>query len=460
MSWVDEELRAADFGDERLNRRSRKVLGRLAEQPLFSIPSACNGWAEIQAAYRFFDNEKVSADKLLSPHEDATIERMREHSVVLCIQDTSELDYTSHAQTAGLGPLTYHERRGLFLHPTLAVTPERLCLGVIHHHLWTRDDAQLGTNTRQGGRAQALADKESQRWVASYRAMCTVAEKIPATKLISVADREADIYEMFAAAAEANNVVELLIRSRCDRVLEGGGKLRARVAGAAVLGTIEFDLPPAANRLGRHVIQEIRAVRCTLKAPYRPQGQTMPDLAITAVLATEIAPPPNSEPVQWLLLTTRAVSTFEEAATIVELYLCRWQIEVYFRILKSGCTIERLQLEDVERLKPALAVYRIVAWRVLFVTMVGRKYPNLPCDVVFATPEWQAVYVVTKRQPAPTTPPALSEMVAMIAEWGGFTNRAGDGPPGPKTIWIGLQRAKDFARGIEAQKHVDARRCV
>jgi hypothetical protein len=230
MSWADEELGAVNFGDERLHRRSRKVLERLAEQPMFSIPSACNGWAEIQAAYRFFDNEKVSADKVLSAHEGATIERMREQSLVLCIQDTSELDYTSHAQTNGLGPLTYHERRGLYLHPTLAVSPERLCLGVIHHHMWTRDDAKHGKKTRTCTQSKAIEDKESQRWVDGYRAMCKVAEKIPATKLMSVADREADFYEMFYEAAEANNAVELLIRSRCDRVLEDGGKLRARVA--------------------------------------------------------------------------------------------------------------------------------------------------------------------------------------------------------------------------------------
>lgn len=459
MSWVDQELGAAEFGDERLNRRSRKVMERLAEQPMFSIPSACNGWAEIQAAYRFFDNEKVDADKVLAPHVAATIERMREHPVVLCIQDTSELDYSGHEQTKGLGPLNYEQRRGLHLHPTLAVTPERLCLGVIEHHIWSRDEATHGDKGRP--RNRPIEEKESERWIDGYRAMCTVAEQIPATKLMTVADREADIYEMFYEAAAVDNVVELLIRSRSDRILAEGDKLRQRVAAAVVLGSVEFDLPANDKRIGHTMVQELRAVRCTLQAPQRGAGQKkLPNLAITAVLATEKDPRAGSEPVQWLLLTTREVSSFEQAATIVELYLCRWQIEVYFRILKSGCTIEELQFEDVERLKPALAVYMIIAWRVLFVTMMGRQYPNLPCDVVFATAEWQAVYVVTKRQPVPKTPPALSEMTAMIAEWGGFTNRAADGPPGPKTIWIGLQRAKDFARGIEAQKQIDASRCV
>jgi hypothetical protein len=459
MSWVDEELGAADFGDERLNARGRKVVERLAEQPMFSIPSACHGWAEIQAAYRFFDNEKVTTAKVLAPHVAATIERMREQPLVLCIQDTSELDYTGHPQTSGLGPLNYRNRRGLYVHPTLAVTPQRLCLGVIDHHLWVRDAATHGDKTRR--RKKAIADKESQRWVDGYSGVCKVAQQIPNTTLMYVADREADIYEVFLEAAEAGNRVEVLIRSRNDRALEGGGKLRERVASAAVLGTVEFDLPPAENRVGRHVVQELQALRCTLRAPYRPKGEKkLPNLAVTAVLAREHNPPPGAEPLQWLLLTTRPVSTFEQAATMMELYLCRWQIEVYFRILKSGCTIEKLQLEDVERLKPALAVYMIIAWRVLFMTMLGRQYPNLPCDVVFETAEWQAVYVVTKRKPPPPQPPSLNVMIAMVAEWGGFTNRKTDGPPGPKTIWIGLQRAKDFARGVEAQTHLAVVGCV
>lgn len=183
-------------------------------------------------------------------------------------------------------------------------------------------------------------------------------------------------------------------------------------------------------------------------------------MTVTAVLAREQDPPAGVKAIQWLLLTTRSATIFAEAEQVLDLYLCRWQIEIYFRILKSGCTIEKLQLETRERLEPALAVYMIIAWRVLFVTMLGRQYPNLPCDVVFATEEWQAVYIVTKRTVAPKKPPSLSAMVAMIAEWGGYTNRKSDGAPGPKTIWIGLQRAKDFARGIAAQKEIQTRACV
>lgn len=459
MSWVQEELATVDFGDARLNRRGHRLVERLAEQPMFSIPTACTGWAEIQGAYRFFDHEEVTADKVLAPHAHATVERMRAHRVVCCIQDTTELDYTGHPQTTGLGPLNYKQRRGLYVHPTLAVTPDRLCLGVLAHHLWVRDDATHGDPTPR--KARAIEDKESMRWVDGYKRVVAIAGELPDTTLIYMADREADIYEVFAEAHHCANRVELLIRSMNDRALEGGAKLRACVGQAPVLGLVEFDLPPRGTHPGRHVIQELRAVRCTLK-PSRRKANTpkLPKVTVTAVLARETDPPAGAPRVEWLLLTTRSATTFAEAEQVLELYLCRWQIEIYFRILKSGCTIEKLQLETLERLQPALAVYMIIAWRVLFVTMLGRHYPNLPCDVVFATEEWQAVYIVTKRRSAPNQPPSLSAMVAMIAEWGGFTNRKTDGPPGPKTIWIGLQRAKDFARGIAAQKDIQRGPCV
>ena len=404
MNWVEEELATVDFGDRRLNRRGHRLVHRLAEQPMFSIPTACNGWAEIQGAYRFFDHEEVTAAKVLAPHAQATVERMRAHPVVCCIEDTTEVDYTGHPQTVGLGPLNYKRRRGLYLHPTLAVTPERLCLGVLAHHMWVRDDATHGDSTPR--KARAIEDKESLRWVDGYKGVVEIAKGLPDTQLIYMADREADIYEVFAAAHYSANRVDLLIRSMNDRALDGGAKLRACVGQAPVLGVVEFDLPPKDPHPGRHVVQELRAVRCTLK-PSRRQGKRpkLPKVTITAVLAREKDPPAGTPPVEWLLLTTRSATTFAEAEQVVQLYLCRWQIEIYFRILKSGCTIEKLQLETLERLQPALAVYMIIAWRVLFVTMLGRRYPNLPCDVVFATEEWQAVYIVTKRRPAPNKPP-------------------------------------------------------
>jgi hypothetical protein len=175
---------------------------------------------------------------------------------------------------------------------------------------------------------------------------------------------------------------------------------------------------------------------------------------ITAILASEPHPPAGEAPVEWLLLTNLPADTPEQALEKLQWYLCRWQIEVYFRILKSGCRIEKLQLETLQRLEPVLAFYMIVAWRVLFLTMLGRACPQMPCDLVFDTAEWQAVYIVTERKPPPDTPPTLNQMVRMVAGLGGFLGRKSDGFPGPQTLWIGLQRAADFVLAMEAQRGV------
>ena len=162
--------------------------------------------------------------------------------------------------------------------------------------------------------------------------------------------------------------------------------------------------------------------------------------------------PGKWECAQWLLLTDQAVETFEQAIEVLQWYLCRWQIEIFFKVLKSGCKIEELQLERITRLDPALAFYMMVAWRVLYLTMLGRACPELPCDVVFGDEEWKAAYIVCKKQPPPEEPPTLDCMIRMVAGFGGFLNRKHDGFPGPKTIWIGIQRCRDFAVAIESHK--------
>jgi len=155
-----------------------------------------------------------------------------------------------------------------------------------------------------------------------------------------------------------------------------------------------------------------------------------------------------------MLLTNLPVETPEEALEKLSWYLCRWQLEVYFRGLMRGCRIEQLQLETRERLQPALDFYMIMAWRVLYLTMLGRDCPEMPCNTVLADEEWKAVYLVTQRQPRPEQPPLLDTVVRMVASLGGFLNRKNDGFPGLKTLWIGPQRVPDFVLALEAQRSI------
>jgi hypothetical protein len=293
--------------------------------------------------------------------------------------------------------------------------------------------------------------------VDGYRQVNELAEQLPATRLTYVADREADLYDLFVEAPCPESAADWLVRGQHDRVLSKGKTLRQHIEEAAVLTETTFERPARHGGKARTVHQEIRTVRVTLPAPYRPD-RTLPAVEITAILASEPHPPAGEAPVEWLLLTNLPADTPEQALEKLQWYLCRWQIEVYFRILKSGCRIEKLQLETLQRLEPALAFYMIVAWRVLFLTMLGRACPEMPCDVVFDQAEWQAVYIVTQRQPPPDTPPTLDQMVRMVAGLGGFLGRKSDGFPGPQTLWIGLQRAADFVLAMDAQRGVGERR--
>jgi hypothetical protein len=452
MSALAEELGAIDLGDRRLDRRARRLLQKLGEKPTLSIPAACGGWDETRAAYRLFDHAEVTPERVLAPHSACTEERLRAYRRVLCIQDTTELDYTTKkASMAGLGPLNYETRWGMYLHPTLVVTPERVPLGLLDAYTWVREPGSIG---QEKDRNRPLEEKESVRWIDGFARVNALAETLTDTHLTYIADREGDIYDLFVEAPCPERSADWLVRvQHTERLLADGRKLRAVLDAAPVLSEISFERPPAKGRRARTVHQQIKAVRVTLKPPPRPD-RTLAEVTVTALLATEPHPPAGEDPLEWLLLTNLPVESAEQAAETLSWYLCRWQIELYFKVLKSGCRVEQLQLETRERLEPALAFYMIIAWRVLYLTMLGRDCPEMPCDSVFAEEEWKAVYLVTQRKPPPAVPPSLDTMVRMVATLGGFLNRKGDGFPGSKTLWIGLQRIPDFVLALEAQRSI------
>ena len=356
MTWVEREMELADFGDKRLNQRAITLLDRFIAQPTASIPAACRGWKETLAAYRFFDNPKVSDANILAPHIAATRQRMQEHATVLCVQDTTQLDYTGQTQIEGLGPLTYENQSGFYLHPTLAITPDRLCLGVIGSKTWARDAEHHGKEIDRKNRT--IEEKESYRWIEGYQEVCQLARTLPDTQCVYMADREGDIYELFAEATEQTFQADWLIRASHDRRVLDDSCLSEELARAPVLGEIEFKLPGHHQRSDKRVVQRLKAVRVELRPPQR-KGCSLEPTYVTAVVTEEIKPPKGEEPITWVLLTNLPATTKKQALEKVQWYLCRWEIEVFFRVLKSGCKIEKLQLERKERIEPALALYMI-----------------------------------------------------------------------------------------------------
>ena len=444
MNWAEAEMATADLGDERLNRRLKTVLKRLGDDPVASIPVACRGWAEVQGAYRFLDHENVSWEAVLEPHWVCTQERMRHQPVVLCLQDTTELDFTSPPGIEGLGPLSYATQHGMYVHPTLAVTPEGLPLGVLDAWMWVRDPETHGQDKRHA----PIEAKESVRWLEGYERVAELAPQMPDTRLVYVADRECDIHAFMVKAQHLGHPADWLIRATHNRRTDAEAKLWDRLEAAPVVGEVSFSLPAAPGRSARVVRQTLRVERVRLP-PARGAA-----VEVTALLAREDNPPPGEQPLVWRLLTNRLVQTLEAALELIEWYRARWAIEVFFRIWKQGCRVEALQLSTRERLEPALALYLIIAWRVQFLMLMGRTCPELPCEVVFDPEEWQAAYIVGKRQAPPPEPPPLGEMIALVAGFGGWLGRKQDGPPGPKALWTGLQRIRDFAMAVQVMSEM------
>lgn len=476
--WIDEEFRTVRLGDQRLNERLRLLLARKWQYPQRAFSAACQGRAEIEAASRFFDHEKVSEDKILGPHRAAIVERIRAggHRRVLLVQDTMECDYTTHKKLHGAGPLGETNRRGFFAHNLLVVTPERVPLGVWYTFIYARDDAEHGQAAER--KELPIEQKESFRWLEGYREACALAALVPECEVLCCGDRENDIYEVFVEywqrRARGLPVAELLIRSNQDRCLEPfddqaraaapapppARKIRARLAAAPVLGTVQFNVPATTRpqkvkggsrrlveRTARLVEQEVRAERIRLKPPHRSAGAggPLPEVELAVVEARETAPPAGEEPLVWVLLTTLPMENLAQARRALELYLCRWEIELLHRVIKSGCRVEEMQQRFDFRLKPAIVLYLIVAWRLLYVLRLGRECPELPCDLVFDASEWKSVVVVLKGRAALAQQPTLGEMTGFVAELGGYLARKNGPPPGMKSMWIGMMRVADFA---------------
>jgi hypothetical protein len=419
--------------------RPIKLTESLATQPSASIPIAASGWSETKGAYRLLENEHVEPLEILGCHSRKTEERALSHAVVLCLQDTTELDFSSQQGIAGLGRLNYDARQGMYVHPTLMVTPDGQALGVIDAWMWAR---------KPKGEEDV---KESIRWKEGYGIVADMAERVSDTRFVYVADREADLRELIQEAYQRQHVADYLVRVKHNRKLEEKDlKLWESVASTTVLGQIEFTLEANGERKARQVRQTLYAQRVKLKK----QRKNDADLEVTIILAQEETPPEGQKPIVWRLLTNRLVETLEQAAEMVDWYRRRWLIEIFFRILKTGCRVESLQLSRIERLERALAIYLIIAWRILHVVTSGQQCPELPCDVIFDTEEWQAAWIVKHRSKPPETPPQLGEMVRLIAGFGGFLGRKHDGFPGAKAIWEGMEKVRHYAVGIEVGKAV------
>ena len=445
--WIEAELGEANLGDERLTARLLQMTGMFYAKPTANIPQAAGSAMAAKAAYRFLDNHVVSWQAILKPHYGATEERIREHAVVLVAQDTTTLNYSSHPETLGLGPIgaASESVRGLILHETLAFTPAGTPLGLLNVQFWARE----GIGSRHQRHEKDIEEKESWKWVESYKAVSEVQNRCRKNSLVVMADREADIHEVFSTQAETPHGAQLLIRaerSRNRKVLDEDDNcefLWTILEAQPVVGIREILVTPKEKRAGRLARLAVRSVPVTLRPPKR--NSSLPAVRVWAVYAVEIDPPSDKDCLEWMLLTTVEVKSQTDAYERMEWYCKRWGIEVFHRILKSGCRVEARQLANVHRLCNCLAIDMIVAWRIQYMTYQGEETPDVPCTVYFTDSEWKALTTFsTKNKTPPPTPPTLNEAVRLLAKLGGHLGRESDGHPGTEVLWRGMARMADI----------------
>jgi len=470
-SWAAEEFADVSLGDKRLDARLITLCDRFSDAPESPINQACADWAETKAAYRFFQNENVDVGEILAAHRCKTAKRASKHKTVLAVQDTSYFVYTSHPKTEGLGKISLKKGKnvkkiysnGLVMHTCLAVTTEGLPLGLLDQKIFSRKLRPKKTRTGKNCRPHEhlpVEEKESYRWL---EALARTQEAMGETEVVTVCDREADLYDFFKLSDQIRCPV--LVRANVNRTINRKSryaekdvvKLWEHMRRHPETGSYTIDIPKTSKTKHRKereartatVIVRFGSFRLNPPRNHTKHGKEhLPDIDMNAIYVLEANPPDGEVPVEWMLLSNLSVTSFEEAYEKVRWYSLRWRIEMYYKVLKSGFRVEACRLEHAERLTRYLTVMSIVAWRLFMITLVARTDPATPCSTLLADHEWKVLFLkVNKNKPLPPKPPPIGDVVIWVAKLGGYLARKSDGPPGTITLWRGWKRLTDLTEG-------------
>lgn len=386
----------------------------------------------------FWGNARVTHEAIIEMQRAETRVRLRGEARVLLVQDTTSFNFSHHPATQGLGPLENKHCRGFLAHTTLAVSEAGVPLGVMHQQVWARRDEAGGTRHRRHERA--FEDKESYKWVKGVP-LAEASESRQQT--IIVCDAEAHIYDFLNEMVVQE--LDFIVRAADARsVTTDGASLFEALAQQPWQQQFTLPLKRHPEREARDAAMELRFTAVTLKRPAR-SAAPQATLRLWAVDVIEPNPPAGEEAIHWVLLTSLPLETVAQAQQIVRWYTFRWLVERFHFVLKSGCKLEESQLRAADRLERLLAVYSVVAWRLLWLTYQARQTPDVPCTVALKALEWQALFAFVQRTAAvPETAPTLRQAVRWIAHLGGFLGRTGDGEPGVKVLWRGWTRLQDL----------------
>jgi hypothetical protein len=456
--WIDQELAGCEFEDERLEKRFRKLFAQLSGGIGQSIPWACQDWANTKAAYRFFANERVNETAILGGHFEATEKRLASGAwPILMLHDTTELSFhrkdvaavgmTTRMPTRKLdGKPQHYNVCGILMHSSLAVTREGLPLGLTAIKFWSRDKF-YGCNQlkkRINPTRIPIEQKESYRWLENLR-QSTAPLQEP-HRCVHIGDRESDIYELFCTAQSLGT--HFLFRTCVDR-LAGDGKhtIADEMAEVRVQGLHRIQVRDR-NGNASEAVLEIRYRRIRVLPPINKSKQ-YPELSLTVIHAQERGAPKGRDKVDWKLITDLPVTSRKEAIEKLKWYSLRWKIEVFHKILKSGCKAEAPKLRTANRLVNLISVLAILGWRIFWMTMMNRAAPDADPEMAFTALEIRLLDQLVSDRPDPNAGNrSLSAYLTKLARLGGYLARSSDPPPGNMVLWKGLSRLTDIHLGF------------
>ena len=452
-SWLDDELAGCAFADERLGQRLRKLLERMEGAMGESLPLACQDWANTKAAYRFLANGRVSEAEILRGHFQATRSRCAASAdLILVLHDTTEFSYQrKRADAVGLtcrvnngkdkaGRFRMHTVCGLLMHSSLAVTPEGLPLGLSAIKFWTRKKFKgtAALKRKVNPTRIPIECKESIRWLESLRQSTQRLGK--PERCVHIGDRESDIYELFCTAQELGT--HFLIRACVDRLAgDGQHTIADELKKVKVKGRHRVEVRSPNGKV-RQAVVELRYCRIQVLPPIGKQKR-YPALSLTVIHARERRKPRDRERIDWKLITDLPVRSRAEAVEKL-----RWKVELFHKILKSGCRAEDTRLRTAERLVNLLSLYCILSWRIFWMTMLNRVVPDGSPRLALTTLETDLLdELVPDQDPRSRRRKTLSHYLTKIARMGGYLARGPDPPPGNTVMWRGLTRLMDIELG-------------
>lgn len=446
-----------EFGDKRRTERFKKIVEAFIAHPGASIPQACKSASTSKAAYRFIESKAVSTEKIDQGTERTTLSRILSLDIVLVPQDTTYYNYDTLKHTTGLGPIDSRKTRGMLMHSGYAVRPDGHPLGLLYRNEWTRDEKEFGKKEHR--RKKTTEEKESQRWIDCEAA---VESCVPSSvHIVFLCDREGDFYDHLGRTRPPNS--DIIVRVAQNRLVEDKvvRTLFDKLETSTPCGTYEVTTTDPQSGKPRRAVVTYRYTEVELLPP---KGRLIAEnhaVRAWAIMAREENPPEGTRGLDWKLLTTIEITNDEMALQMIRWYCLRWIIERFHYVMKSGCHVEELQLKTVDRLDKTLALFAVIASRILYMTYYARKDPNESASAILTAIEWKALHcAVHKTGTPPTAPPTVLEAVRMIGQLGGFMGRKRDGMPGVKVLWRGMQKLSVFAEAYELFVNIERKKDV